>query len=163
MQPLELIDTADILLASNGGNPTDSSIRRAMSAVYYGLFHYICAECADRLIGSSPECRRQRAWFQVYRALDHKAAKRRCKTISKENHSLNFPDAIMELSGLLVSLQEKRHEADYNPKAEITALDAETYGAAVRSSISQFEKSKIKHRRAFVSYLLVNHRQNEVE
>lgn len=92
----------------------------------------------------------------MYRALDHKAAKVRCKQLGKENHVLNFPPAIKDLAVLFVSLQEKRHEADYDPRSTLTTFDATTQLADVRDAIKRFERASKKHRKAFAAYILIN-------
>lgn len=158
MLPLDLLDTAELLLQSGRGKPTQASVRRAFSSIYYGLFHFVCRECADRLIGATVNCRNQRAWAQVYRALDHRDAKIRCKKIAKENDVLNFPIAIREVATLFATLQEKRHEADYDIRAQLTETDAFAYLATVRSAVVAFERAPIKHRRAFAAYILVKDR-----
>lgn len=158
MRPLDLLDSADLLLLPPGQETTEANLRRAWSSIYYALFHFICHECADRIIGDSDDCRQQRAWNQVYRALDHGAAKTRCKTISKENHALNFPDAIKDVAGLFVTLQSKRHEADYDMSVVPTVTDVRHYISEVRSQVDRFSACEEKHRRAFVAYMLINRR-----
>lgn len=158
MQPLELLDSADLLLRPQGEETTEANLRRAWSSIYYAPFHVISEDCADRIIGDSDECRAQRAWHQVYRALDHGPGKVRCKTIAKENAHLNFPDGIRDVAALFVTLQNKRHEADYDMRSTPTSTDVRGYIAEVREVVERFLACDDKHKKAFAAYLLVHHR-----
>jgi hypothetical protein len=158
VQPLDLLDTAEFLLLANNGTPSQANIRRAYSSIYYALFHTLCQECADRIVGSTPNCRSQRAWEQVYRALDHGPAKKQCKKITNENHLLNFPAAIKDFAALLCTLQQKRHSADYAIRDQFSETDALTQMEIARIAIRKFLKAPIKHRKALAAYLLINQR-----
>jgi hypothetical protein len=84
-------------------------MRRAVSTAYYAVFHALARMCADELIGGS-NAKRQ-AWGRVYRALEHKAAK---QTLLSSEAAAIAP-AIVAFGRVFADLQEKRHEADYNP------------------------------------------------
>ena len=64
----DLLNIARRLAA--GGNPTQTDLRRAISSVYYAVFHAICQSNADTLVGEDPQLRDQVAWRQAYRALN---------------------------------------------------------------------------------------------
>ena len=89
-------------------------LRRAVSSCYYALFHCLARECADLLIGGGGSARSEEAWTQVYRSLEHNPAKERCK--DKEMIK-KFPSEIEDFANTFVTMQTKRHNADYNPSA----------------------------------------------
>lgn len=83
--------------------------------------------------------------------MDHRAAKEACKNsamISK------FPREIEDFANMFVTMQIKRHAADYDPTSQFTKsavaqdiVDAETV-------IQDFSRAPIKDRRAFAAYVL---------
>jgi hypothetical protein len=150
VQPRELLASARILLRSKQGRPTDASLRRAVSAGYYALFHCVCHECADLLIGPRKSKRSEEAWRQVYRSLDHNAAKRRCRNPSIDN----FPSGIKGFADVFVTMQDKRHDADYNPRAQFTRSSVTNDLQVVGAAMTNFKKAPLSDRRAFCALLL---------
>ena len=70
-----LIDAARLLARQGGvtvrGRPRQTMLNRAMSAVYYSMFHALCRSNANALIGASSRRVHQPAWARAHRALDH--------------------------------------------------------------------------------------------
>ena len=80
MQPHDLIASARKLLGEGQvGSPRQSDLKRAQSTACYAMFHALCRNCADTVVGKTKANRSQRAWIQAYRAMDHKHAKKQCK------------------------------------------------------------------------------------
>lgn len=150
MQPLDLIDSAKKLVATNKGKPSQVSLRRATSSAYYGLFHCLARNCADTMIGGDGSERSKHAWRQIYRALEHGPAKTRCKEplISK------FPKAIEDFANQFVAMQEKRHNADYDPYIKLSKSEVLLDILAAEQSITDMKAVAIKDRRAFAAYVL---------
>ena len=59
-----------------GRLPTDEHVRRAVSNIYYALFHALAESNATALIGSPSDALTVAAWSRVYRGLDHGTARR---------------------------------------------------------------------------------------
>jgi len=78
--PEDLFAQADLLvLPRQPGRPLQVAVRRAISACYYGLFHYLLAAAADEFVG-----RRYRGTWRyglIYRSIDHRHQKDLCKTM----------------------------------------------------------------------------------
>jgi hypothetical protein len=106
--PLDLLDTAHDLVSLRSGRPKQGHLRRSISSAYYAMFHALMRCCADLLIGGSGSNRSKPAWSQVYRALDHGAARSAC---SNETMIAKFPREIQDFSNAFVQLQSKRHQA----------------------------------------------------
>ena len=153
MQWLDLLRTADDLVAGAGRSrrPRQSNLRRAVSTAYYAMFHCLAHCCATTLVGGPSADRSEPAWRQAYRALEHAQVKRSCA-----NKSLlsKFPQEIQDFAGEFVSMQAKRHLADYDPFARFTKLDVQEEIAATRIMIEGFQSVPVKHRRAFAVYVL---------
>lgn len=114
MNSLDLLEVARSSLKSSRGKPSQACLRRATSTAYYAMFHCLARTGADLLIGGLNSQRSEPAWSQTYRALEHGFAKSQCKN----NEVLRkFPKAIEDFANAFVTLQEKRHNSDYNPLA----------------------------------------------
>jgi uncharacterized protein (UPF0332 family) len=153
----DLLLTADELVAAAKRKPRQSNLHRATSTAYYALFHTLARTCADLLVGTVGSKRSGPAWQQVYRALDHGYAKSACKNSSVMT---KFPREIQDFADMFVSMQVKRHEADYNPvaKAEKSAVISDI--RAVEVTIGDFEAADIKDRRAFAVWVLMKDRKS---
>jgi hypothetical protein len=106
--------------------------------------------CANLLIGGPGSTKSREAWSQTYRALEHGLAKNACKsgTLSR------FPQEIQDFANMFVTMQEKRHKADYDPNEK-------AFKSAVLLDIAQaeivmegFTSAPIKDRRAFAALVL---------
>ncbi len=154
MKPLDLIDSANILVRSCKGKPSQVSLRRATSSAYYALFHCLSRTCADLLVGGSSAVRSKHAWRQTYRALEHGFAKSACK----DGIIAKFPKAIEDFANNFVALQEKRHAADYDPLVRLTKSEVVADIAAAKNAIVRFQAEPIKDRRAFAAHVLFKKR-----
>lgn len=155
MKPHDLIKTAlDLVHSSNGKKPRQSNLLRATSTAYYALFHALARSCADLLIGSSGSAHSKHAWHQAYRALEHGA----CKNACKNGKIGQFPEEIQDFANLFITMQEKRHTADYDPHAKefksVVLLDINQ----VEAVIDTFTAAPLKDRRAFAAFVLFKYR-----
>ena len=80
-----LLETANSLLkiCDSARRPRETDLRRAVSTAYYAMFHILCANNANMLVGGESADRSSPAWTQVYRGLNHLDAQRKCKKIVK--------------------------------------------------------------------------------
>ncbi len=154
MQPLDLIASANILVASCKGKPSQVSLRRATSSAYYAMFHCLARNCADLLVGGTNAIRSKHAWRQTYRALEHGFAKSACK----DGIVARFPKAVEDFANNFVSMQEKRHAADYDPSIKLTKSEVVADVSAAKEAIVEFQKVPIKDRRAFAAHVLFKKR-----
>jgi hypothetical protein len=65
--------------------------------------------CADELIGGTKA--KDLAWNRIYRAIEHRTAKQALLT----KDAASIAPSIAAFGRAFADLQEKRHEADYNP------------------------------------------------
>jgi len=155
----DLLDTVDVLLKSNGGAPTDATLRRAQSTIYYAYFHALAECCSDMLIGrlDSPNTSKE-AWLRTYRVLDHGTTKTRCKSPEVLQ---KFPGAISDFATAFSQLQIKRHVADYNPHPSQPAAlyDVTLDFESADKKINDFLNSPEKDKTAFCAHVLFNTRK----
>lgn len=156
MHPPDLIKTANELVAANKGKPRQASLHRATSTTYYALFHTLAKCCADMLVGTASSQRSKPAWLQVYRALNHTKAKQKC---DNDKVVVKFPNDIQDFANVFVSMQIKRHTADYDPgaKAFKSAVIADI--KAAEDAMAKFNAVPAKDRRAFAVWVLMEERK----
>lgn len=150
---LDLIATAKRLTEFDG-RARQHDLRRAISTAYYAMFHELARQSADILVGGRGATKSESAWHQVYRSLEHRSAKSACKDAS----SRSFPAQIQDFADSFVQLQERRHEADYDPTLSFLRNDAILTITTAEVAIRKFRNSRLKHRRAFAVWVLFKRR-----
>jgi len=155
LQPYDLLKTAKDLINSANGKPRQANLLRATSTIYYALFHTLAKCCADVFIGGDNSDRSKHAWKQTYRALEHNFSKKCCqhKDVDK------FPQEIQDFAAMFVTMQEKRHRADYDPWTKNYKSSVLVDLRSVEKVIKDFNLVSIKDRRAFAAYVILKRRQ----
>ncbi len=148
-----MIVTARKLANASPQKPRQADLRRAVSTAYYALFHAMAKDAADVLVGVGPD-RPDKAWAQVYRALQHGDAKNACAQVRK----LGFPATIVTCADTFVTLQESRHSADYDPDHRVLRADAISAIKQANNAIDALLSTPRKDRRAFSVLLLLRRR-----
>ena len=152
MTPTDFIATArDLAQASTRGRPRQTNLRRAVSTTYYALFHAIAACCADTLVGGPNSNRSEGAWLQVYRALEHGYARRRCAHRDIEK----FPDEVQDFANQFVQMQQERHRADYSPAGTFYKDWVLQKIAEAEYQLGRFSRVPLRDRRAFAVHVLM--------
>lgn len=121
----DLLRQARILATHEPRRPKQASLRRAISAAYYSLFHLLTWEASARFI-KGPNREPLRA--SLRRAFAHKMMKDACREIVKPNagnlhRSLcgnPVPPDLLVVARTFVDLQQARHEADYDTSKGFT-------------------------------------------
>ena len=123
------------------------------------MFHYLCKFCADNFIGAVKAGRTERAWTQTYRALNHGTVKKACnKCVEQLGTGAGFPPEILHFAAFFVTMQQERHDADYNPSKRYTRQQVLSLIASTEIAIQQFENAEIKHKKAFGALILFGNR-----
>ena len=155
MKPLDFIASARILVQAEPKRPTQATLRRAVSTAYYAMFHCLARTCADLLVGGESADRSKHAWRQVYRAVEHNATKSACKDRTVIVH---FPKEIEDFSNSFISMQEKRHKADYDPTLSLTKSEVAHDISFAEQAIKDFYSAPTKDRKAFCAFILFKKR-----
>jgi uncharacterized protein (UPF0332 family) len=148
-----LIVTARKLAKASPMRPRQADLKRSVSTAYYALFHALAKDAADLLVGGGP-ARADRAWVQVYRALEHGFAKNACK----EARNLGFPVQIIDCANEFIDLQEVRHAADYDPEARFSRAEALDWVARAEAAIAKLRMTVRRDRKAFAVQVLFKKR-----
>lgn len=155
MTPRDLLATARLLATSTKGKPPQVHLRRAVSTAYYALFHMLARNGADLLIGGQGALRSKHAWRQVYRALDHGAARNACQN---ERIVSRFPKPIRAFANLFIVMQVRRHDADYDPVKRFSRSEVLQDIRNVETAVNAFSTQPKKDRQAFSAYVLLRSR-----
>lgn len=120
--PDDLLAQARHLLKFDPRRPKQASLRRAVSAAYYGLFHLLTGDAARRLSPVTPSALE----LHVRRGFDHATIRQVCMSIADPRSKLNLTFQLRPSSDLLAvantfqSLQDARHAADYDLVAALS-------------------------------------------
>jgi uncharacterized protein (UPF0332 family) len=150
-----VIVTARKLANASPKKPRQADLRRAISTAYYALFHAMAKDAADMLVGVGPN-RPAKAWTHAYGALQHGDAKSACEAVRK----LNFPNTIKSCADAFVALQQKRHDADYDPDYRVLRADALDAIQQAEGAIRDLKASPKRDRRAFAVQILMRKRKS---
>jgi hypothetical protein len=130
----DLLLQADHLATYEGLNPSQASLRRAVSTAYYSLFHLLVEAAALRWSGSAE------AQTGMQRGFQHGAMKSISAQFAKETwrdwhgNQQPIPTAIRKVASAFVDLQDERHAADYDNHEIWTALDVQKILGVARSA-----------------------------
>lgn len=150
-----MIVTARKLANASPKKPRQADLKRAISTAYYALFHAMAKDAADMLVGVGQN-RPDKAWTHTYRSLQHGDAKSACEAV----RNLNFPNGIKSCTDAFVALQQKRHEADYDPEYRVLRADALDAIQQAEDAIGDLRMSPKRDRRAFAVQILMKKRKS---
>jgi hypothetical protein len=166
LNPEHLLEQADRLIASGSrGQPRQVDVRRAISAAYYAVFHAALTFAADNFVGVSKRTKSQ--YSLVYRSVDHRSLRDLCTEAAKQNVAPRlaahipvngFGVELQEFAGIVLELQRKRQDADYNPSIRVKASDARLAASAARNALTRLRSAPGSEREAFLSLLLFDPR-----
>jgi hypothetical protein len=124
----DLLAQADRLAHAEKKKPKQASLRRAVSAAYYALFHYLVDESTHFLVsGKQREALRR----QLARSFDHAQMKKAAQAFVAPSASSPWravlsaapTPALVDVASAFIALQEARHEADYDLARVFTRVE----------------------------------------
>ena len=116
----DLLEQARHLATKEQRRPSQASLRRAISAAYYALFHRLVDEATRMMISRG---NRDSLRQCLSRAFHHSDMKDVCKSFASNQAPKKFSSAfdglslqpqLVSIARAFVDLQEARHQADYN-------------------------------------------------
>ncbi len=128
--PRDLLHQARSLARAEPKRPRQASLRRAVSAAYYSLFHLLTEDAVNRWIADTPDRRLLRA--RLRRAFGHSDMDKACKEMVKQGvgklkpalGTAALPVELVRVAQAFVQLQQVRHDADYNLSKSFTRQEA---------------------------------------
>lgn len=137
---LDLLEQAHHLANREKKRPKQASLRRAVSASYYALFHLLTSEAALQLApaASGPTLALLQRWF------DHQQMQRACAFFSglklsppaERYHPLDLSAELRVVTRAFVQLQQLRHSADYDTAVTWKRLQAQQSVQVARNAFA---------------------------
>ena len=140
----ELLAQATLLATKEPRRPKQASLRRAVSASYYALFHLLVDEASRRLVSGLD---RASLRLSLSRAFNHGAMKTVAKQFAARAVSprldpgLNkrpLQDELVRVASAFVDLQQHRHEADYDLRRRFTRVETLSIIAGARRAFADW-------------------------
>src|SRR5271169_896377 len=149
--PEHLFEQAEALAA----RPQPADLRRAISAAYYGLFHFILTAAADMVVGADKQSTSR--YSLVYRSVDHSRLRKLCSQLSATKPqsvplvpTIGF-GRIADFARVAGNLYELRELADYDPSRDYTPEEAKLAISEARQAIKWFQEGTAEQREAFLT------------
>jgi hypothetical protein len=163
--PPDLIRQARQLISQHAApSPAaQADLRRAISSAYYAVFHFTLIALADLFVGSDVASRASLRYQLVYRSIDHKLFKTLCEEATKQTASKRWASYvgisktgihIGEYAKAVTVLQDARHEADYDPLANLNPSDVGLMIDMANVCMTDFAVAAEDERRMFLTVLL---------
>jgi hypothetical protein len=154
--PDRLFDQADSLI-NNHTDETD--LRRAVSAAYYGVFHFTLRALADWIVG--PANRSTNRYVLVYRSVDHKVLRALCDQFRGSTvNAVIVPfepvggfGPVKDFARAVLNLYEQRILADYDPARPLSHADAFGAVSSARPAVAKFQAATPGQREGFLTLL----------
>ena len=142
--PGDLLDQAEHLVHLEAGEPKQASLRRAVSASYYALFHFLVAAATARLVPADPPA----LAAMIARTFEHQTMRATCERLLRRQpddvlKSLGADQLEPELAQIaeaFVALQNARHAADYNLQEDWTRAEALAVVDRARQAIAAWPR-----------------------
>lgn len=148
----DLFSQAEDLAKVDPKRPKQANLRRAVSAAYYAVFHFLVQEACCVQFGTQPA---QASYRHVIgRAFSHAVMKDACKSFAggtlKDSVIKGLPRdsqgnyaiarEIRNMAATFVELQDMRHMADYDLSEKFTRSDVLTLIAQAKTSVSTLQR-----------------------
>jgi hypothetical protein len=158
--PEELFDQAERLIG--GQEPNQADFRRALSTVYYGLFHFVMISATDMIFGA--EHRDTLRYQLVYRTVQHSQLRSICVQTSKQFPKLALvPEGgfgpVADFARLALNSAQLRLAADYDPLQNFSRSTVEITIANGRKAVQWFGDGTLEQRQTFLTLLLFEPRR----
>jgi uncharacterized protein (UPF0332 family) len=152
LSPARLLEHAERLIAAPGGPPTEEDLRRAVSAVYYAVFHMVVGATAD--LFSKIVDPTQSIHERIYRKPEHKDINNCWSKSLCKDKGVQVDSHIEKFAGIFNSLYEERLDADYKVTTLITHYGAQSSIKIGREAIEDFLAADEGARNVFLSLIV---------
>jgi uncharacterized protein (UPF0332 family) len=153
----DLLRQAERLTRLDAKRPRQANLRRAVSAAYYAVFHFLVDQSCRLVMGTQHE---QSPYRNVLgRAFSHAMMKQACKYFAvgklKNRAAQGLPKtfsiaaATKLISDVFADLQDKRHSADYDLTARFTRSEVLFLIEHAEDAIKQFKALSLSNDKKF--------------
>ncbi len=153
----DLLEQARTLATLDSGKPKQANLRRAVSAAYYAIFHYLVDQSCRAIMGAHHA---QRGYRQALaRGFVHSTMKAACasfagsqlpKAVAKPLPNTFAVDReIRAIATTFSELQQKRYLADYDLSERFKRSEVLTLIEQVEDELDQFDRVSASDGRQF--------------
>jgi hypothetical protein len=151
--------------AAVGADAGPDVLRRAVSTIYYAVFHFVAQSAADCFVGRANV--QTARYAMIYRAFEHTHLRRICLDLSKPTPSEKVrrslgrsyaSEGIRRFAEILPDLQEDRHLADYHPTQTFEPNDVASLVAAAETAIAAFSNADPEERADVLALMMLRPR-----
>jgi hypothetical protein len=153
----DLLHQAHQLATLDPRRPRQANLRRAVSAAYYALFHFLVEQSCRNAIGGQHE----RAPYRhvLGRAFGHATMRDACKSFAggtlKDTvkkglpRTFSIPSQVSDIARNFVELQDVRHLADYDLTEKFIREDVLTLVQLAETAIGEFSAAPDSNEKTF--------------
>jgi hypothetical protein len=141
----DLLDQAEHLAQLDPRRPKQANLRRAISSAYYALFHLLSSEMSA-LYAAEPGLA-----ARINRTLSHAEMKKASmmigndklpKALKLQSGSYTAPADLKTVAETFGTLQEARHQADYDLSRTFRRHEALAYVQSARQAFEAWERTR---------------------
>lgn len=157
-----LLKQARELAERDANKPIEVNLRRAVSAAYYGLFHFLVDRACRVIVGGR---RDQLAYRQLLaRAFKHEEMKKACDSLSagtlkpgvERVLGKQWAEQFKSIASTFIELQLKRNLADYDLSHRFTRSDVLQVVSDAEKAVEEFgQLEDSNEKRFFLTCLLL--------
>ena len=159
----DLIEQAEHLAKRELKKPRQASLRRAVSAAYYALFHMLTDDAVLKLIPNTPSLLR----VQAQRAFTHGDMRNACEQFAKSSNTFTrllvqpVEPELQTVAEAFVELQFHRHAADYDLTQIFDRIEVLGIIGQAKAAVTAWNKVRnAPNANVFLAALLLNSRWN---
>ena len=150
LDPTTLIDSAEYAVNNAPpGGPSRETIHRAISTVYYAVFHAINTSNANVRHGVPTNATTGQLWTDTYRQMRHNLATNRLR-----RYFFRLNSNAQLLANFFTDLKTARETADYDPNRVLTVGDATYWIGEARAALVALQAMTPTDRRIFSNITL---------
>ncbi len=139
----DLLDQAEQLAQLDPRRPKQANLRRAVSSAYYALFHLLAWE-ASALYAAEPgmaaRINRTHNHGEMKKASSMIANDKLPKAVQPPSGGYTTPPDLKSVANAFVSLQQARHEADYDLSRTFRKQEALDFVESARQAFEAWER-----------------------
>ena len=141
----ELLNQAHHLASKEPKNPRQASLRRAISAAYYALFHLLVADAAKTIATGADLEGVRHLTSRAFAHVEMKEASKPFAVGTLPAHldfalgSPQVPRDLQSVADAFLELQQARHEADYDTSRSFTRQEAVTLIEQAESAMESWK------------------------
>jgi hypothetical protein len=123
-------------------------LRRATSDIYFALFHKVCETLVAAIGQDADNAAFRETYITLYRLPEHGLLEKRCKEALGQGFSIE----VKKFAQHLITMKNKRHQADYDPLEKFAISDVENDLSLARSALTGFDKVVAAERARFAYF-----------